>query len=73
MTGRDHGGRMLARRWTIAANYREPADFGIPETPTFEPCHTTCGRVAFYPETRTEPNTTTEPVLVADSVSRVRR
>lgn len=73
MTGRDPGGRMLARRWTIAANYREPADFGIPEPPTFETSHTTCGRVAFYPETGTEPKTTTDPVLVAESVRPVRR
>jgi len=72
MTGRDPCGRMLARRWTIAANYREPAEFGVPEAPTFETCHTTCGRVAFYPET-VEPNTTTDPVLVAESVRRVRR
>ncbi|WP_255149312.1 hypothetical protein [Halorarius halobius] len=37
MTG-DHsadGGRMLARTWTIAANYRTPADYDVPEAPTF--------------------------------------
>jgi len=63
---------MLARRWTIAANYREPADAGIPEAPTFETDHTTRGRVAFYPETG-EPDTTTDPVLVAESTRRVHR
>jgi hypothetical protein len=28
-------GRMLARRWTIAANFRSPADYGIPTAPRF--------------------------------------
>jgi hypothetical protein len=27
--------RMRARTWTIAANYRSPADYGIPTAPTF--------------------------------------
>jgi len=26
---------MLAREWTIAARFHEPADYGIPEAPVF--------------------------------------
>jgi len=29
------GGRMLTRRWTIAACFRAPVDYGIPTAPTF--------------------------------------
>lgn len=29
------GGRMLARRWTIAACFRDRADYGIPAPPTY--------------------------------------
>lgn len=29
------GGWMRARTWTIAANYRSPADYDIPTAPTF--------------------------------------
>ncbi|WP_323173558.1 hypothetical protein [Natrialba sp. PRR66] len=31
----DRTGNMLARTWVIAANFRTPADYGIPEAPLF--------------------------------------
>lgn len=59
------GGRMLARRWTIAACFREPADYGIPTAPTF---HTERyeSEVVFRSEDGT-------PVLRAKNMVKVRR
>lgn len=59
------GGRMLARRWTIAACFRNPADYGIPTAPTFhtERCES---EVVFRSEDGT-------PVLCARRTVKVRR
>lgn len=58
MTRRDEAGdddepggtqsRMLARTWTIAANYRSPSDYGIPTAPTFEAKQHTDGTLLLF-------------------------
>jgi hypothetical protein len=44
--GEPTGGRMRARRWVIAARFKQPADYGIPALPEWTP---RCGdgRLAF--------------------------
>ncbi|ELZ16637.1 hypothetical protein C478_02687 [Natrinema thermotolerans DSM 11552] len=34
-TDDDRTGTMLARTWVIAANFRTPADYGVPTAPSF--------------------------------------
>lgn len=42
------GSSMRARQWTIAARFRDPADYGIPPAPTFHAERDADGAVAFY-------------------------
>ena len=59
------GGRMLARKWAIAARFQEPSDYGIPEAPVLpavacEPDALSLGD----PETRTVVMAAAEPMRV---------
>jgi hypothetical protein len=61
------GGRMLARKWVIAARFHEPSDYGIPEAPVLP-------AVACEPDTLSlgDPDTQTV-VMAAAEPMRVRR
>jgi hypothetical protein len=61
---------MLARRWTIAARFRTPADAGIPERPALPAERTDEGVALYAPGAGPERST---PVLTAESVVDVRR
>lgn len=41
------GGAMRVRRWCIAANYREPSDYDIPELPDWTVYRDADGSLAF--------------------------
>ena len=62
------GGAMLARTWTIAVNFRKPADYGIPAAPTFCGERRPDGTLVLFacPETR-------ESVMTAERSMTVRR
>ncbi|ELY57789.1 hypothetical protein [Natronococcus jeotgali] len=61
-------GRMLARTWTVAANFRSPCDYGIPTAPTFAAERRADGTLALF-----ACPTATEPVLTASRTVTVRR
>ncbi|MCY4729708.1 hypothetical protein KY092_03930 [Natronomonas gomsonensis] len=44
----DGAGRMLARTWVIAANYRSPADYDIPTAPMFRGERRADGTLVLY-------------------------
>ena len=66
--GSNEDGAMLARTWTIAANFRKPADYGIPAAPTFCGERRPDGTLVLFacPETR-------ESVMTAERSMTVRR
>ena len=55
---------MRARTWAIAAAYRDPADYGVPELPNWEVCRDG-GAVAFV-------SGDDEPFIAAESPVTVR-
>ena len=65
--GNENGGKMLARTWAIAGNFRTPEEYGIPTAPTFETEHETDGTVRFLSS-----DGSTVAVLTGEG-SRVRR
>lgn len=66
--GSNEDGAMLARTWTIAANFRKPADYGIPYAPTFPAeCHSD-GTLALFRDADS-----TEPFAIASNGMKVRR
>ncbi|AEH36885.1 hypothetical protein Halxa_2260 [Halopiger xanaduensis SH-6] len=58
---------MLARRWTIAHRYREPAAYGIPELPAWDVRASASGGLEFAA------SADSEPFLRAERPVRVRR
>jgi hypothetical protein len=65
---RSENGQMLARTWTVAANFRTPSDYGIPAAPTFAMEYGADGSLTVFacPNTR-------EPLLTIDCSMKVRR
>jgi hypothetical protein len=63
----DAGSAMRARIWTIAATFREPGDYGIPEALRFACERRADGSLVFF-----GPDGCT-PDLVAEHTQRVRR
>lgn len=64
---------MRAREWTVAANFRTPADYGIPELPAWR-SHRDDGGVAFVAadaDADGEPDA--EPFIAAENPITVRR
>lgn len=61
---------MRAREWTVAANFRTPADYGIPELPAWRSRCDGCGGVAFVAADG-EPDA--EPFIAAENPVTVRR
>lgn len=61
-------GRMLARTWAIASNYRTPSDYGIPPAPTFTAERRADGTLVLL----ACPNST-EPVMTAEHSVKIRR
>lgn len=57
---------MRAREWAIAGAFREPADYDIPDVPSWRVSRDDCGGLAFADGDR-------EPFIVADRPVRVRR
>lgn len=43
----EDGGKMLARTWSIAGNFRSPEEYGIPTAPSFKTEHDADGTVRF--------------------------
>jgi hypothetical protein len=62
-------GRMLARTWTIAANFHDPIEYGIPEAPTFTAEYGSDGSIALFVSDSED----AEPVLLATRSMSVRR
>jgi len=58
---------MLAREWTIAARFREPSDYDIPEAPVFPAVECDSGALLL-----TDPETDAV-AMVAGAPMRVRR
>jgi hypothetical protein len=58
---------VLARQWVIAANFREPADYDIPEAPAFRAVRQADGTVALYS------NDSGKLLMTAKSSMKVRR
>jgi hypothetical protein len=54
-----------AREWAIAGQYREPADYDIPELPAWHVRRPDCGGIAFAAGG--------EPFIVAERPMKVRR
>ena len=64
--GRHRGGLTVrAREWAIAGQYREPADYDIPELPAWHVRRPDCGGIAFAAGG--------EPFIVAERPMKVRR
>lgn len=59
---------MLARTWTIAANFREPADYGIPTAPTFCAEHRSDETLVLFAS-----SDAAEPFITAEGPMTVRR
>jgi len=57
---------MRSREWTIAENFRTPADYDIPDIPAWRVCRGECGGLAFA-------ETGTEPFIAAENPVEVRR
>jgi hypothetical protein len=56
---------MRAREWTIAAAFREPGDYGIPELPGWRVSRPDCGGIAFAANG--------DPFIAAERPTKVRR
>lgn len=63
----DRPGEMRARTWTIAARFREPADYGIPSLPAWTVYREGGGGLAFGPADGEE------VFIAAENPMRVRR
>jgi hypothetical protein len=61
------GGRMRARAWTIAAQFYDPADYGIPDLPEWVEGRDAEGRLVFA-----DPDTG-EAFIRAENPTKVRR
>lgn len=57
---------MRAREWPIAESFREPADYDIPNLPSWRVHHSECGGLAFADGEE-------EPFIAADQPVAVRR
>ncbi|WP_168927125.1 hypothetical protein [Natronorubrum aibiense] len=57
---------MRAREWEIAGTYRDPADYDIPDLPSWRVCRGKCGGLAFA-------DGDSEPFIVADQPVTVKR
>jgi hypothetical protein len=57
---------MRAREWTIAATYREPEQYGVPDLPVWRVHRDDCGGIAFA-------DGDGEPFIAAANPIRVRR
>jgi len=57
---------MRARQWTIAAAYREPEEYGIPDLPAWRVHRDDCGGIALAAEDG-------EPFIAAANPMRARR
>jgi hypothetical protein len=66
-SGTEDGGKMLARTWSIAGNFRTPEEYGIPTAPSFETEREADGTVRFLAS-----DGSTVAVLAGEG-SRVRR
>jgi hypothetical protein len=66
-TGEHADSRMRARTWVVAANYRDPADYDVPELPSWYVSRPEDGGVALA----TDP--ASEPFVAAENPVRVRR
>jgi hypothetical protein len=61
------GSRMHARTWVLAANYRDPADYDVPELPTWYVSRPDEGGIALAADP------SCEPFIAAADPMRVRR
>ncbi len=70
VTSNEHGddaGRILAQTWSLAANFRTPAEYGIPTAPVFEANYCDDGTLVLVA------SNSGKTVLTAKRASRVRR
>lgn len=56
---------MRAREWAIAGSFRNPADYDIPELPTWRVCRPDCGGIAFAADG--------DPFITAKQPMKIRR
>lgn len=61
---------MRAREWAIAANFRTPADYDVPELPRWRTCRGQCGGLAFA---AVDAEAGDDPFIAAENPVRVRR
>lgn len=61
------GSRMQARKWAIAYQYAAPADYGIPELPSWTACRSESNGLSFARDDETD------PFISAEHPVRVRR
>lgn len=57
---------MRAREWAVAAAFREPSEYGIPDPPAVYACRTDCGGLSLSAGDE-------EPFIMAEQPVKIRR